>query len=72
MKIFTALMLAKFFDWYDKPLLDVRSFIRVMLIIGIPVGLIIVRRTSGQRRRSSLSSPWQCSSAESNGASGWR
>jgi rod shape determining protein RodA len=47
MKIFTALMLAKFFDSYDKPFLDARSFIRVMLIIGIPVGLIIVQPDFG-------------------------
>src|ERR1700694_763549 len=47
MKIFTALMLAKFFDRYDKPFLDVRAFIRVMLIIGIPVGLIIVQPDFG-------------------------
>src|SRR6202140_802282 len=43
MKIFTALMLAKFFDSYDKPFLDTRAFIRILLIIGIPVGLIIVQ-----------------------------
>jgi rod shape determining protein RodA len=47
MKIFTALMLAKFFDRHDKPFLDLRAFIRVMFIIGIPVGLIIVQPDFG-------------------------
>src|SRR2546428_830562 len=47
MKIFTALMLAKFFDTYDRAYLDLRSLMRVMLIIGIPVGLIIVQPDFG-------------------------
>src|SRR5713226_10716189 len=34
MKIFTALMLARYFDNHDQPYLDLRSFLRVMLIIG--------------------------------------
>jgi rod shape determining protein RodA len=47
MKIFTALMLARYFDNHDQPYLDLRSFSRVMLIIGIPVGLIIVQPDFG-------------------------
>jgi len=47
MKIFTALMLTKFFDTYDRAYLDPKSFLRVMLIIGIPVGLIIVQPDFG-------------------------
>src|SRR5205085_3243521 len=33
-KIFTSLMLAKFFDSNDRAYLDLRSFLRVMAIIG--------------------------------------
>src|SRR6266498_732852 len=41
MKIFTALMLAKFFDSHDRAYLDPRSFLQVMAIIGAPVVLIL-------------------------------
>ena len=47
MKIFTALMLARFFDNHQAAYLNLRSFFRVMLIIGIPVGLIIVQPDFG-------------------------
>jgi rod shape determining protein RodA len=47
MKIFTALMLAKFFDNYDRAYLTLRLFLRAMLIIGIPVALIIVQPDFG-------------------------
>ena len=47
MKIFTALMLARFFDNHDAAYMNLRSFIRVMLIIGVPVGLIIVQPDFG-------------------------
>src|SRR5437660_9204615 len=47
MKIFTALILAKFFDTYDRAYLDLKSFLRVMLIISIPVALIIVQPDFG-------------------------
>jgi rod shape determining protein RodA len=47
MKIFTALMLARYFENHDQPYMNLRSFSRVMLIIGIPVGLIIVQPDFG-------------------------
>jgi len=47
MKIFTALMLAKFFDSNDRAYLNVRSFIIAMAIIGAPVFLIIVQPDFG-------------------------
>ena len=47
MKIFTALMLARFFDQHDQPYLNMRSFARIMLIIGLPVGLIVVQPDFG-------------------------
>ena len=47
MKIFTALMLARFFDTHDAAYLSLRSFIRVMLIIAVPVGLIMVQPDFG-------------------------
>ena len=47
MKIFTALMLARFFENYQGAYLNLRSFIRVMLIVGIPVGLIILQPDFG-------------------------
>src|SRR5437016_5450658 len=43
MKIFTALMLARFFDHHQAAYLNMQSFFRVMIIIGIPVGLIIIQ-----------------------------
>ena len=47
MKIFTALMLAKFFDSNDRAYLNVRSFITAMAIIGAPVFLIVVQPDFG-------------------------
>jgi len=46
-KIFTALMLAKFFDSNERAYLSLRSFIQVMLIIGAPVGLILLQPDFG-------------------------
>ncbi|PYQ32039.1 MAG: rod shape-determining protein RodA [Acidobacteria bacterium] len=47
MKIFTALMLARFFDSNDRAYLDFRSFLIAMGIIGAPVGLIIIQPDFG-------------------------
>lgn len=47
MKIFTALMLARYFDSNDRAYLDFRSFVTAMLIIGVPVGLIIIQPDFG-------------------------
>jgi rod shape determining protein RodA len=47
MKIFTALMLARFFDSNDRAYLDARSFAVAMGIIGLPVGLIIIQPDMG-------------------------
>ncbi|HEV7919766.1 MAG TPA: rod shape-determining protein RodA [Thermoanaerobaculia bacterium] len=47
MKIFTALLLAKFFDSNDRAYLNFRSFVIAMLIIGAPVGLIIIQPDFG-------------------------
>jgi rod shape determining protein RodA len=47
MKIFTALVLAKFFDSNDRAYLNLRSFAHIMAIIGIPIGLIIVQPDFG-------------------------
>jgi rod shape determining protein RodA len=47
MKIFTALMLARFFDSNDRAYLDLRSFIKAMAIIGLPVGMIIIQPDFG-------------------------
>ncbi len=47
MKVFTALMLARFFDSNDRAYLDMRSFAKAMGIIGLPVGLIIVQPDFG-------------------------
>src|SRR3954454_13439981 len=47
MKIFTALMLAKFFDNHDRAYLDRKSFLRAMLIIAVPVGMIIMQPEFG-------------------------
>lgn len=46
-KIFTALMLARFFDSTDRAYLDFRSFLFAMGIIGLPVGLIIIQPDFG-------------------------
>ncbi|MGZ8795705.1 MAG: rod shape-determining protein RodA [Thermoanaerobaculia bacterium] len=47
MKVFTALMLAKFFDSNDRAYLNVRSFLYALGIIGLPVALIIVQPDFG-------------------------
>ena len=47
MKIFTALMLARYFDSNDRAYLDFRSFLIAMGIIGLPVGLIIIQPDFG-------------------------
>jgi rod shape determining protein RodA len=47
MKIFTALMLARYFDRIDRAYMDLRTFIGAMAIIAVPVGLIIVQPDFG-------------------------
>ncbi len=47
MKIFTALMVARFFDSNDRAYLDARSFLTVMGIITLPVGMIIIQPDFG-------------------------
>ena len=47
MKIFTALMVARYFDSNDRAYLDVRSFMWVMGIIGLPVFFIIMQPDFG-------------------------
>jgi len=47
MKIFTALVLAKYFDSNDRTYLNLKSFVVIMLIIGVPLGLIIVQPDFG-------------------------
>ena len=47
MKIFTALMLARFFDSNDRAYLDFRSFMKAMAIIALPVGMIIIQPDFG-------------------------
>jgi rod shape determining protein RodA len=47
MKIFTALLIAKYFDSNDRAYLDVRSFSAVMAIIGLPVFLIAIQPAFG-------------------------
>lgn len=47
MKIFTALVLAKYFDSNDRAYLTPRTFSMIMLIIGAPLLLIIVQPDFG-------------------------
>ena len=47
MKIFTALMLAKFFDGNDRAYLNMRSFLYAFGLIALPVGLIVVQPDFG-------------------------
>jgi rod shape determining protein RodA len=47
MKIFTALMLARYFESNDRAYLNFKSFITAMAIIGAPVGLIIIQPDFG-------------------------
>jgi rod shape determining protein RodA len=47
MKIFTALMIAKYFDSNDRAYLDLRNFLAVSGIIGLPVVLIAIQPAFG-------------------------
>jgi len=47
MKIFTALMLARYFDRQEGGYLNARSFAKAMGIIALPVGLIVVQPDFG-------------------------
>ena len=47
MKIFTALMLARYFDSNDRAYLNFRTFVTAMAIIMLPVGLIVVQPDFG-------------------------
>jgi rod shape determining protein RodA len=47
MKIFTALLIAKYFDSNDRAYLNFRNFIAVMAIIGAPVLLIALQPAFG-------------------------
>jgi rod shape determining protein RodA len=47
MKIFTALMLARFFDSNEQAYLNPRSFAQAMAIIALPVALIMVQPDFG-------------------------
>jgi rod shape determining protein RodA len=47
MKIFTALMLARYFDRHDRVYLDLKAFVTTMGIIGLPVGLIVIQPDFG-------------------------
>ena len=47
MKIFTALMLARYFDSNDRAYLNFRTFVTAMAIIALPVGLIAVQPDFG-------------------------
>jgi rod shape determining protein RodA len=47
MKVFTALMLARFFDSNDRAYLNFRSFAVAMGIIGLPVVLIMIQPDFG-------------------------
>ena len=47
MKIFTALLIAKYFDSNDRAYLDFRNFVIVMALIGLPVALIAVQPAAG-------------------------
>lgn len=47
MKLFTALMLARYFDSNDRAYLDFRSFMIAMGIIGLPVTLILFQPDFG-------------------------
>jgi rod shape determining protein RodA len=47
MKVFTALMLARYFDSVDRAYLTFKSFMIAMLIIGVPVGMIAIQPDFG-------------------------
>lgn len=46
-KIFTALLVAKFFESHTERYLTFRSFLMLGLIVGVPVGLILVQPDFG-------------------------
>ncbi|MEO8216336.1 MAG: rod shape-determining protein RodA [Acidobacteriota bacterium] len=47
MKIFTALVLAKYFDSNDRAYLNFRTFFMIMLIVGAPMALIVIQPDFG-------------------------
>jgi rod shape determining protein RodA len=47
MKIFTALLIAKYFDSNDRAYLDFRNFVIVMGMLGLPVVLIYLQPAAG-------------------------
>src|ERR1700682_6508949 len=47
MKVFPALLLARFFANYERPYLDLKGFIKAMAIVGLPVGMIIMQPDFG-------------------------
>jgi rod shape determining protein RodA len=47
MKIFTALVLAKYFDSNERAYLNLKTFAMILLIVGLPVGLVIVQPDFG-------------------------
>jgi rod shape determining protein RodA len=47
MKIFTALVLAKFFDSNDRAYMNLKTFATICLIVGLPVALIVVQPDFG-------------------------
>jgi len=47
MKIFTALLIAKYFDSNDRAYLDFRNFVIVMAMLGLPVVLIYLQPAAG-------------------------
>lgn len=46
-KIFTALLLAKFFESHTERYLTLRSFLMLSVIVGLPVGMIVVQPDFG-------------------------
>jgi rod shape determining protein RodA len=47
MKVFTALLLARFFANYERPYLDLPGFIKAMAIVGLPVAMILMQPDFG-------------------------
>jgi rod shape determining protein RodA len=47
MKIFTALLIAKYFDSNDRAYLDLRNFLIVMAMLGLPIVLIYLQPAAG-------------------------
>lgn len=46
-KLFTALLLAKYFDSHTERYLTLRSFLMLSVIVGVPVGMIVVQPDFG-------------------------